>query len=167
LLYLLDANTLIDAEQLYYGFDQVPEFWDWLLAEGAAGRVKMPSEIWQEIKGSRSDLGKWINKKATKDVLILDEQPDLGLVQHVLDRAYAPDLTDSEIEQIGADPFLAAYGLVSPDRVVVTKETSKTTQVRARRKLPDACVIVGVPWMTDFMLFRTLGFSTKKATGRR
>ena len=57
MLYLLDANTLIDAEAFYYGFDQVPQFWTWLQGECDAGRVKMPFEIWQEIRGARGPLG--------------------------------------------------------------------------------------------------------------
>lgn len=161
MLYLLDANTLIDAEEFYYGFDQVPQFWDWLLSECSAGRVKMPYEIWLEIQGSTNELGKWINDPFTKELLILDEQPDAGLLNKVLAIAYAPDLTDAELEQIGADPFLASYALAAPDRIVVTKEVSKPSRTRQNRKLPDACNIVGVPWMTDFALYRALGFKAK------
>lgn len=161
MLYLLDANALIDAEEYYYGFNQVPQFWEWLLAECMAGRVKMPFEIWQEVQGSNNDLGKWINDTAVKHVLILDELPDANLLQAVLDKAYAPDLTDAELEQIGGDPFLTAYALAAADRVVVTKEVSKPSKQRQNRKLPDACKIMGVQWMTDFALYRTLGFKAK------
>ncbi len=31
MLYLLDANVLIDADRDYYPIDRVPEFWDWIL----------------------------------------------------------------------------------------------------------------------------------------
>lgn len=30
MLYLLDANELITAHNLYYPIDVVPEFWEWL-----------------------------------------------------------------------------------------------------------------------------------------
>ena len=33
-LYLLDANVLIDANRDYYPVARVPEFWDWLLEMG-------------------------------------------------------------------------------------------------------------------------------------
>ena len=49
MLYLLDANVLISAHEDYYGIDQVPQFWDWLLKVAKAGQVKMPFEIHQEI----------------------------------------------------------------------------------------------------------------------
>ena len=144
MLYLLDANTLIEAEASYYGFEQVPQFWDWLLIECAAGRIKMPSEIWNEVKGSTSALGDWINDSATKDVLILDEYPNRQLLNKVINQAYAPDLNDTELEQMGKDPFLVAYALSKSGRIVVTKEVSRITQKRGKRKLPDACNIMSV-----------------------
>ena len=159
MLYLLDANTLIDAEAYYYGFEQVPQFWTWLQRQCEAGQIKMPFEIWQEIQGARGALGAWVNDPAIRDVLVLAEQPDRALVQAVLDHAYAPDLSDAEIEQIGGDPFLAAYALVATsERVVVTKEVSKPRRQRANRKLPDACAFMNVHCMDDFTLYRTLGF---------
>ncbi len=161
MLYLLDANTLIDADQYYYGINQVPQFWDWLLREAEAGRVKMPREIWHEVKNSNSDLGPWINDRTHKGLLILDEQPDASLLRYTIDAAYAPDLNDTEMEQIGQDPFLVAYALADPTtRVVVTKEVSATSKLRGRRKVPDACNIMGVRWMTDFAMYRALGFKT-------
>ena len=30
MLYLLDANVLITANNLYYPIDSVPEYWEWL-----------------------------------------------------------------------------------------------------------------------------------------
>ena len=44
-------------------------------------------------------------------------------------KAYAPDLDDSEVEQIGRDPFLISYGLVdTASRVVVSNEVSKPSK---------------------------------------
>ncbi len=160
MLYLLDANTLIDADQYYYGVHQVPQFWEWLLREAEAGRLKMPEEIWHEVKDSNSDLGPWINDTTHKKLLILDEQPDAALLNEVINTAYAPDLTDAEMEQIGKDPFLVAYALAKKDRVVVTKETSAVSKSRGRRKLPDACNIMNVHWTTDFLMYKILHFKT-------
>ena len=41
-LYLLDANVLIDANRDYYPIARVPEFWDWLLEMGRLGRIRIP-----------------------------------------------------------------------------------------------------------------------------
>ena len=76
----------------------------------------------------------------------------------VLDTAYAPNLTDDELDEAGRDPFLIAYGLMDSDRAIVTKEISKPGKLRGRRKVPDACDIMGIPWMTDFRFYRERHF---------
>lgn len=91
---------------------------------------------------------------------MLDEAVDPALLKRVVSVGYAPDLDDSEVEKIGQDPFLVGYGLVSPSRVVVTKEVSKPSKMRANRRVPDVCRALGVKWVTDFDLYRALGFST-------
>lgn len=161
MLYLLDANVLIRAHEDYYGIDQVPQFWDWLLKVATDGVVKMPFEIHDEIAVSSGMLKDWITAAEVKQVLILDEEVNQDLVDQVLTQGYAPDLNDSEIEKVGRDPFLIAYALAQADRVVVTKEVSKPSKLRANRKVPDVCNDVGVKSMKDFDFFKVAGFSTR------
>jgi hypothetical protein len=52
-LYLLDANILITANNSYYPLDQVPEFWSWIQYQGESGNVKIPLEILEEIQAGR------------------------------------------------------------------------------------------------------------------
>jgi len=160
-LYLLDANVLIRAHEDYYGIDQVPQFWDWLLRSAQNGIVKMPFEIHDEIAISTGLLKDWITAAEVKRALILDEEVDQDLVDQVLSKGYAPDLNDSEIEKVGRDPFLVAYALAQPNRVVVTKEVSKPSKRRANRKVPDVCNDVEVQWMKDFDFFKISEFNTK------
>ena len=49
MLYLLDANILIDANQYYYPIERIPEFWEWLVEKGTTGVLKVPQEIYDEI----------------------------------------------------------------------------------------------------------------------
>ena len=56
MLHLLDANILITANSQYYAIDQVPEFWGWLQSQGAAGHVKIPLEVMEEIKEGRKKI---------------------------------------------------------------------------------------------------------------
>lgn len=161
MLYLLDANVLITAERDYYGFEQVPQFWDWLVDMGKAGHIKLPYEIHKEIADGRGDLKDWIVQAEVKDALILDEEADQGIVNDVLEQGYGENLTDSEIEKIGRDPFLVAYALAQPDRCVVSKEVSSPKKQRANRKVPDVCADVGAKIMKDFDLYKALGFKAK------
>ena len=161
MLYLLDANVLIQANQDYYPLDRMPKFWDWMIGQGNANLLNMPYEIWNEIAGSAkgTPLRDWINQEPVKQALLLVEQVSQSLLNRVFDEAYAPDLSDSEIEQAAQGPFLIAYAMAAEGRIVVTKEVSKITQIRGNRRVPDACDILKVKWTTDFNMYRDLKFS--------
>ena len=158
MLYLLDANVLIRAHEDYYPLDRIPQFWDWLIEEATASHIKMPFEIHDEIANAKGPLKDWITTTKVENALILDEEVDQVLFNKVLDTAYAPDLTDDELEEAGRDPFLITYGLMGQDRTIVTKEISKPSKIRGRRKIPDACNIMGIPWVTDFRFYRERNF---------
>jgi Domain of unknown function (DUF4411) len=163
MLYLLDANILITASNSYYAIDQVPEFWSWLQHQAAAGYIKIPQEVIEEIEEGRDEdpLKVWISNDENKVALMLEETVDATLVQRVVTTGYAPDLTDDEVEKIGRDPFLIAYALVDPAlRCVVTTEVSKPSAQRQNRKVPDVCATVGVECLGPFALNKNLGFHT-------
>jgi hypothetical protein len=146
LLYLFDANVLITASNTYYPLDQVPEFWDWLQFQGSAGKIKLPLEIMEEILAGKNDdpLLLWMKDAANKRALLLDEMIDPDLVNSVFESGYGADLTDDQIEEVGRDPFLIAYGLSGKDRCVVTAEVSAPSKKRQNRRIPDVCADFGV-----------------------
>jgi len=140
---------------------RVPEFWEWLIHQGNQGNVKLPVEIYEELKRGNDDLTAWIKTVATKSALLLNEEAEVNLVSTVIDQGYAPDLTDDEIERLGRDPFLIAYALKSArDRCVVTTEFSKPKRIRANRHVPDVCNSLGISWCNTFEFVRRLNFST-------
>lgn len=161
---------MIDANRDYYPIERVPEFWDWLVAMGELGRVKIPHEIYEEIvlpPPNRPDvLIDWLRDH--RDTLLLDEQVRVDLVARVTERGYADDLTDDEIEKIGRDPFLIAYALVSvQNRCVVTNERSKPSRTRANRHLPDVGRDFNVLCKGTFDMVKELDFRTDWNRGRR
>jgi len=57
--------------------------------------------------------------------------------------------------------FLIAYALAQPtDRTIVTTEVSRPSALRANRKVPDVCQVLGVPSCGPFSLNKVLGFRT-------
>ena len=166
MLYLLDASVFITANDSYYAIDRVPEFWEWLRHVGNEGHVKVPLEIYEEIKDGPKDADKdllyaWLQQQTNHDALLLKEEVDNNLVQAAVAAGYAPDLTDDEVEQLGRDPFLLAYGLVQPaDRCIVTVEVSKPKRMRQNRHLPDVCKTLGLGCCDTFAFSRRLGFRT-------
>ncbi len=85
---------------------------------------------------------------------------DADLVNAVIEAGYAPDLTDTELEEIGRDPFLIAYAKAGNDRCVVTTETSAPKKQRQNRKIPGVCKTFKVECHTPFKVNRDLGFKT-------
>ena len=160
MLYLLDTNVLIDAHRDYYPVDRVPEFWDWLASMGEQARVKVPLEAYEEVIAGKEDpLTIWL--KDNKINLMLDEQVDMEIVRRIVEEGYAADLTDDEIDKLGNDPFLAAYGLADGGhRVVVTTEVSKPSRTRANRHLPDVCRYFEISCVNTFQMVRALDFRT-------
>lgn len=170
MLFLLDANVLITANNLYYPIDGVPEYWEWLAHMGSQGRVKMPFEIFEEVRdgpdaAEKDLLFAWLQQDANRTALLLDEAVDAVLVQRVIDIGYAADLTDDEIEQMGRDPFLIAYALAADGRCVVTVETAAPKKQRQNRKVPDVCKSLDVRCCNPFEFNRLLGFRTQWKLG--
>ena len=167
MLYLLDANVLIDANRYYYPIDRFPEFWDWLVVMGQANVIKIPHEIFDEVVNPLPPLGRrdavvvWL--KEYEGLLLLDELSREDLVQQVTNDGYADDLTEEELDQIGRDPFLIAYALVdTQERCVVTNERSRSSQRRGKRHIPDVCREddINVRCINVFDLIRELDFRT-------
>ena len=139
MLYLLDANVLIDANRDYYPLDRVPQFWQWLADLGAQGKIKVPWEVFDKVVRARDDdLSNWLG--SNKSELVFDESVQIELLRHAIAQGYSDDLDDIEVSKLNEDPFLVAYALMDPEhRVVVSNEASSPRRQRANRKLPDVC----------------------------
>jgi len=159
LLYLLDANTLIDANRDYYPLSRVPEFWEWLLDLGERGVIKIPQEIYEEITSGNDDLVIWIKQPDVKAALLLDAEVDIDQLRLVLKEGYADDLTDVEVEKIGMDPFLVAYAITAGTKVI-SSEVSASSKKRANRRVPDVCRHFDVTSLNTFQFIREQNFTT-------
>ncbi len=162
MIYLLDANVLIDADDGPYPIDRFPVFWNWLAYKVETGQVRVPIEIFEEIRTRRGDpLHDWLHLDPTHPAIISLPDVNPELVRAVTVRGYAPDLTEDEIPNLGRDPFLIAHALADRDgRCVVTNEGSKPGRQRAKRHVPDVCADLGVRCINLFRLVRDLDFST-------
>ena len=147
MLYLLDANVLIDGDRDYYPISSVPEYWAWLIHHGQLGNVKVCLEIYEEVTDGVGELPDMLRKDDVKQALLLDEESVQSAVSKVVDEGYAPDLTDEELIVLGRDPFLIAHAMTNiGNRCVVTTERSAPSKRRQNKKIPDVCDHFGVKW---------------------
>ena len=161
MLYLLDANVLIDANRDYYPIERVPEFWGWLQHHGAIETLKIPLEIYEEVRDGKDGLAAWIRNPGVAADLRYEREVDEELVAYAVAEGYAPDLTDDEIPKIGRDAFLLGYALRDPgSHCIVTTEVSRPKRRRANRHLPDVARDFGIDSCNTFELTRRLDFRT-------
>ena len=167
MLYLLDANTLIDAKRDYYPISRIPEFWEWIIYQGQKGVIKIPIEVYEEFTdtkdkyGEKDELATWAERIEVKNSLLLDEEAEQDLVARITYGGYVANPTDDELEKIGRDPFLLSYALKNIDnRCVVTTESSKPSRTGANRHIPDVCKDFNIRCINNFQMIRELNFST-------
>jgi len=146
LLYLLDANTLIDAKRDYYPILRVPEFWDWIIYQGKQGKIKIPIEVYEEFSdtkdkdGEKDTLATWAEHIEVKESLLFKEDAEQDLVARITYGGYVANPTDDELKKIGRDPFLLSYALKDiENRCIVTTESSKPSRLGANRHIPNVC----------------------------
>jgi Domain of unknown function (DUF4411) len=159
MIYLLDASAIITAKDVYYQHDRVPEYWNWLASYSRKGIVKIPFEIFGEVKpNDTKDLfHKWL--VGMKNEFVLDEKLNAQNLRTVLNE-YASDLSDVELAECNNDAILLSYAFKIGARTIVTAEASKPSWKRANRQVPDVCKSLGIESLHWTQLTRTLDFKT-------
>lgn len=167
MLYLLDANTLIDAKRDYYPIDRVPEFWDWLVFHGQQENIKVPIEVYEEFSdtkdkdGKKDALATWAEQVEVKEALLFKEAAEQDLVARITYGGYVAKPTDDELKKIGRDPFLLSYALKDlGNRCIVTTESSKPSKKGTNRHIPDVCDYFNIECINTFQMMEKMNFST-------
>ena len=153
--YILDADLLIQAKNLHYGFDFCPAFWDWLDFERSRNSVQSIDRICNELMEGSDELADWASEREDSFFVPIDEATNTAMNQ-VSDWVQRSPCTESAKRDFfsKADPFLIAYSLAY-GHTVVTRETfeaNKTTKV----KIPNVCRGLGVSYINEFEMLRTL-----------
>lgn len=151
--YLLDANVLIAAKNLYYGFDFCPAFWDWVIRENRAGRVFSVSRVLNEITGGDDDPAEWVRQLDSGFFLPPDASTadSFTAVAQWVDQAqpYTPAAKNTFLQ-------IADYYLVAQAHAlrytVVTQERPENS--RNRVKIPNVCLALNIPYLNTFEMPR-------------
>lgn len=150
--YLLDSNVFIEAHKRHYGFDFCPAFWDWLVRSNAAETVFSNEKVGDEIEVGDDTLRDWARDRGTGFFLKLPSaiaKPLSVVSQWAMSQHYEPAAVSAFLS--GADYFLVAHALAA-GYIVVTHEIPSTSSKRI--KIPDACVGLGVKFVTPYQMLR-------------
>ena len=150
--YLLDANVFMSAKNLHYGLDFCPAFWEWLVHKGNTGSVFSIDKVADEIEAGQDELSDWARNhghalfKRTPPTLA----PQFAQVSTwTTGQQYTPAAINTFFQK--ADFYLIAHALAG-NHVLVTHETPANSPNRI--KIPDACLGVGVRFMTPYQMLR-------------
>lgn len=150
--YLLDANVFIQAKNLHYGFDFCPAFWDWVVAEHAAGAVFSVEKVGTELEAGSDELSVWAAERG--DAFFLEPDPvslpALAAVSAwVTGQGYAAAAVNTFLQV--ADYYLVAYALAH-SHIVVTHEIPSDSLRKV--KIPNVCIGLGIKCVTPFEMLR-------------
>jgi hypothetical protein len=150
--YLLDSNVFIQAKNLHYGLDFCPAFWDWLVANNAAGNVFSIEKVGDEIEAGGDELSAWAVQRGPRFFLKPDAAivPVLGTVSTwATGQGYEPAAVSTFLQV--ADYYLVTHALAHGHTVVTHEVASPSTK---RIKIPNVCIGVGIKFMTPYEMLR-------------
>lgn len=140
--YSFDTSAFINGQRDLFRPTTFGPLWDVIAKMIEAQEILAVEEVKREIRRKDDDVAAWVRsqrglfvrlehdiQKATKEVLAAC--PRL-MAQHGANRN-------------SADPFVVGLALARGG-TVVTQETAANSARKPR--IPDACIAVGVPWMT-------------------
>ena len=150
--YLLDANVFIAANNLHYGLDFCPAFWDWLVAGHESERVFSVEKVGDEVLAVGDELSKWAEARGNGFFLRPDASvfPALAAVSAWANgQAYEPAAVNTFLQV--ADYYLVAQALAGRHTVVTHEVPSASPR---KIKIPDACIGLGIKCMTPYEMLR-------------
>ncbi len=186
--YFLDANIFITAKHVYYQFDRVPEFWDFLSSEYKNSSLKMSEGVHREIVQGDDDLVRFANYH--KDSIVKGGELDplyLEIITSIEEanknrpgtnaRGKIAELDDRGRINLENDIRLIADaanygGIVVTNEVGVgdlsKKDRGDKTLLHARKKgskvpIPNICHYHNIEWMTFAEFLDKFEFATSKS----
>ncbi|MBF2759623.1 MAG: DUF4411 family protein [Ectothiorhodospiraceae bacterium AqS1] len=150
--YLLDANVFIAANNLHYGLDFCPAFWDWLIESNHRKAVYSIEKVGDEIDAGEGQLSQWAQKLGNRFFLDPDAKV-LKAMTKVSEQVKSYGYTSAAINDF---PMVADYWLVSHalayQLVVVTHEKPADTPNKV--KISNICARLNIKVMTPFEMLR-------------
>lgn len=154
MIYLLDANTLIEAKNRYYRMTVCPAYWNWVQRSHGAGVVASIEPVGVELRRGNDELAEWVKNEAALFLPVSDEATQQAFAQvaaHVASQTSVMKAGALEEFLDGADPWLIAKAISTQGAVIVTHEQFNL-QMRRKYSIPNVCQHFGVTCIDTFEL---------------
>ena len=140
------------CQNLHYGFDFCPAFWEWLIQSNAADLVFSVEKVGDEVQAVADELSDWAAARGVGFFLRPDAAafPSLAAVSTwATGQGYEPSAVSTFLQV--ADYYLVAQAHGGKHTVVTHEIPSASTR---KIKIPDACIGLGVKCMTPYEMLR-------------
>ena len=158
MIYLFDANILIEAKNRYYGLDFAPGFWEFIERESEKVTLKSNDMVLAELQEHKDELSDWSKTKSEIFNISSEEEEIQENFKNVANfvSAYA-GYSDAEKAHFlsKADPWLIAAAMYL-EGVIVTHEKlvgGNSTKV----KIPNVAREFHIATIDTFEMMRRLG----------
>lgn len=139
MIYLLDANTYIQAKSLHYRMHVVPGFWEWLDQQFESERVCSIRSVYDELVAGGDELSEWVKLRRDHFLSVDDEATQLifaEIAEHVATHStYREPHVSSFLA--GADPWLVAKAKVIGAQAVTNE--NRVGPGSTKVKVPNIC----------------------------
>jgi hypothetical protein len=157
MIYILDANTFIEAKGRYYGMNICPAYWAWLLNAHKRREIISIEMVKDELSAGNDELADWV--KNNSSIFIPESTVEIQekFRKEVVSTVYGMTQmkTGSHEEFMGgADPWLIATALVT-GATVVTQEVYKP-DIKKKIHIPNVCKLLNVPCINTFEMLHIL-----------
>lgn len=159
MIYLLDTNTLIEAKNRYYSMTICPGYWTWILQSHGKGIVASIDAVGNELKQGHDELAAWVkqNEHLFWDASDGETQEAFAKVAtYVTNQSHQMKAGAVEEFLAGADPWLIAKAMTTPDCVLVTHEQFNP-QLKRKFSIPNVCQTFGMQWINTFQVLDATG----------
>jgi hypothetical protein len=159
MIYLLDANTLIEAKNRYYSMTICPGYWAWILQSHGQGIVASIETVGYELKQGNDELAAWAKQHKGLFWDVSDDATQAAFAQVATHVASQSQLMKSGAVNeflAGADPWLIAKAMATPDCILVTHEQFNP-QMKRKFSIPNVCQAFGVQWVNTFQALDATG----------
>ena len=155
-MYLLDANTFIEAKNKYYRTSICPGYWDFMDSNFKTQILASTRGVYSELEKFGDSLSDWV--KPRKEWFLEESDTECinclsDISQFVMDHKVYAD-THKEKFLSGADPLIIAKAK-SLGAKLVTHEVLTNGQ-STRVKIPNICKEFGVEYIDTFDLLELL-----------
>jgi hypothetical protein len=158
MIYVLDANTFIQAKRRFYAFDICPGHWASLVWHQRQGNLCSIDRVADEIRRGGDELARWAVDSLGEDAFVSTNGAEVvsryaDLITWVQTQSQFLDYAKEQFAEV-ADGWLVAYAK-SVNGFVVTLEEFDPL-VKKRIPIPNICRAFDVGHVTPFEMLRRL-----------